>query len=198
MRIHFEIPLDKDLTPYINALQGTHVAAKIRTGGIVPDAFPTVVQLYQCIHTFAEAQIPFKATAGLHHPLRASYPVTYDAGSPTTAMHGFLNVAILSALLYQRPLAGKWQARVGSRESGDKSFGSRLNQNHGSLTMDEGLDVIQTSSIQAFHFTDDRVSWNNYHLSLPEIETARQRFFRSFGSCSFQEPIHNLQQLRLL
>jgi hypothetical protein len=41
--------------------------------------------------------VPFKATAGLHHALRAEYALTYDARSPRATMFGFLNVLLAGA-----------------------------------------------------------------------------------------------------
>ena len=38
--------------------------------------------------------VPFKATAGLHHPVRAPQALTYEADSPRALMHGFLNVLL--------------------------------------------------------------------------------------------------------
>ena len=48
-----------------------------------------------------EADVRFKATAGLHHPLRAEFPLTYDAGAPVGAMFGYLNV-FLAAGIHER------------------------------------------------------------------------------------------------
>jgi hypothetical protein len=165
----FEIPLNTDLTSYCAILQSIQAAAKIRTGGVTVEAFPSVPQLAEGILSLAQAQIPFKATAGLHHPLPAAYQLTDAPDSPVTRMHGFLNVAILAALIY-----------------------------HQKITPDEGLAVLKESSIQSFRFTDDEIGWNDYSLSLSEIQVARQRCFRSFGSCSFQDPISDLQKLDLI
>lgn len=55
--------------------------AKIRT------TTPTVDQLAEFLKEAAARLIPFKATAGLHHPIR----------STKTGMHGFLNVFIAAA-----------------------------------------------------------------------------------------------------
>jgi hypothetical protein len=59
---------------------------KVRCGGVTPDAFPTPEQVAFVIATCRDAGVAFKATAGLHHPVRR-----YD---PTVGamMHGFLNV----------------------------------------------------------------------------------------------------------
>ena len=173
----FEIPLKGDIDAYLATVQHTGASAKVRTGGITADAFPSTTQLCQFMAACAKAQVPFKATAGLHHPLPANYRLTYEPDSPSTSMHGFLNVAILAALVY-------WQK----------------------VTPEEALEVLKESSIEGFQFNADRIAWRvkpsyavgNRYLNLAEIEEVRKRFFRSFGSCSFQEPIDDLKELQLL
>lgn len=162
----FEIPFHENREAYLAVLRHTGAAAKIRTGGVTVDAFPSVTELSQYILSFAQAQIPFKATAGLHHPLPAQHPLTYEPESPSTVMHGFLNVAILSALVY-------WQK----------------------VTPQEAVEVLQESVSGGFQFTYDTISWRGYRLNIAEIEQARQKFFRSFGSCSFHEPVDDLKKI---
>lgn len=165
----FEIPFDAELDSYLQVLQQIGAAAKLRTGGITPEAFPNSTQLCERILAFAEAKIPFKATAGLHHPLRGNHRLTYQPDSASTTMHGFLNVAILSAFAHQQ-----------------------------TLTHDEGIAILEETSIAPFQFTDTEIRWRDRSLSLDEISRSRQQFFRSFGSCSFQEPIDDLHSLNLL
>jgi hypothetical protein len=59
---------------------------KLRTGGLEAAAFPTPEQVACALTECARAGRPFKATAGLHHPLRH-----FDA-QLQTPVHGFLNV----------------------------------------------------------------------------------------------------------
>jgi hypothetical protein len=61
--------------------------AKIRTGGVTPDVIPTAHHLADFLSTAAARRLPFKATAGLHHPIRAS-------------MHGFVNVFVAAAFAW--------------------------------------------------------------------------------------------------
>ena len=42
--------------------------------------------------------MPFKATAGLHHPMRCVKPLTYEPDAPSGTMHGFVNVFMAAAL----------------------------------------------------------------------------------------------------
>jgi hypothetical protein len=81
----FEIPFNVELEPYLKVLSHTGRAAKLRTGGISANAFPDSAQLSQRVLAFADAQISFKATAGLHHPLRGDYRLTYQPNSPSAA-----------------------------------------------------------------------------------------------------------------
>ena len=82
----------------IDALATRGLRAKIRTGGVIPDAFPTAAQVAAFIGRCAERGVAFKATAGLHHPLRCLKPLTYAADAPRSMMHGFVNVFLAAAL----------------------------------------------------------------------------------------------------
>ena len=93
---YFELPLDADPAP----LAGGRGRAKVRTGGLTPDAFPAAGDLARWISRCAAARVPFKATAGLHHPLRSLQRCTYQPDSPTALMHGFVNVFLAAALLW--------------------------------------------------------------------------------------------------
>jgi len=73
--------------------------AKIRTGGVTADAFPVPERIAAFLRACKAAGIAFKATAGLHHPLRCVKPLTYEAGAPTGTMHGFVNVFLAAAML---------------------------------------------------------------------------------------------------
>jgi hypothetical protein len=76
---YVEVPLDASLA----SLGGR---AKIRLGGeTIPDAKVLADFLQRC----AAARVPFKATAGLHHPLR------------NPPMHGFVNLFLGAALAWR-------------------------------------------------------------------------------------------------
>jgi len=77
------------------------LCAKIRTGGITPEAIPHPDRVATFIHVCAMHAVPFKATAGLHHPLRCVRALTYDADSPRATMHGFINVFMAAAFPHQ-------------------------------------------------------------------------------------------------
>jgi hypothetical protein len=68
----------------------TNLGAKIRCGGVVPEAYPSTIEVARFIHSCVRNAVPFKATAGLHHPVR------HERGGVT--MHGFLNVFTAAVL----------------------------------------------------------------------------------------------------
>lgn len=72
--------------------------AKIRTGGITDDAFPSPESVAAFIRACKDAGVAFKATAGLHHPLRCVKPLTYEPNAAVGTMHGFLNVFLAAAM----------------------------------------------------------------------------------------------------
>jgi hypothetical protein len=74
--------------------------AKLRSGGVTADAIPPIEYVADYIRSCAELRLPFKATAGLHHPVRSPHPLTYEADAPRAVMHGFLNVFLAAALAW--------------------------------------------------------------------------------------------------
>jgi hypothetical protein len=142
--------------------------AKIRTGGETADKFPAAEAVLAFIKLCAAANVPFKATAGLHHPIRSVHRLTYQPDSPSGIMHGFLNV-FLAAVFVRAGMATQL-----------------------------ALELLREESAQAFHFDSEGITWRHHHIALDEIAAARQSFSISFGSCSFTEPIDDLRSLHLL
>lgn len=70
----------------MEALAECGFAAKVRCGGVTADATPSVHEIADFLLAAMHAGVPVKATAGLHHPVRA---FNEAAGF---VMHGFLNV----------------------------------------------------------------------------------------------------------
>jgi hypothetical protein len=82
----------------IDALAAAGLRAKIRTGGVTTEAFPAATHVAAFIRRCAAKGVAFKATAGLHHPIRCVKPLTYAANAPRGRMHGFVNVFLAAAL----------------------------------------------------------------------------------------------------
>jgi hypothetical protein len=74
------------LAETVDVLAEQGFTAKIRCGGAAADATPSVEFLSNFIFAVVHAGVPFKATAGLHHPVRHYNEVV------EYTMHGFLNV----------------------------------------------------------------------------------------------------------
>ncbi|MDQ2857160.1 MAG: hypothetical protein M3R53_00730 [Candidatus Eremiobacteraeota bacterium] len=62
------------------------VGAKLRTGGLTSDALPASETVARFVAAMRDRGVAWKATAGLHHPIRGVYG--------GLEMHGFLNVLV--------------------------------------------------------------------------------------------------------
>ena len=166
--VYVELPWDSDPADAIAALANLDARAKIRTGGTTADAFPPPDAVARFIRLCVDQSVPFKATAGLHHPLRAEHPLTYEANSAQGTMYGHLNVLVAAALADQ------------------------------GLSLEELEAVLVERNAKAFGFGDDGIRWRNFAVDVSSIEGVRSRTAISFGSCSFTEPLADLRALGLL
>jgi hypothetical protein len=81
--------------------------AKLRTGGVTPESIPSPAEVAEFIWDCARAPVPFKATAGLHHPVRAEHRLTYAPDGPRAVMHGFVNVFLAAAAAWRAVQSGE-------------------------------------------------------------------------------------------
>jgi hypothetical protein len=169
LTLYVEVPLDPDPSPLLAALAVRSTRTKARTGGLSAEAVPSPAALARFLASCAGLRLPWKATAGLHHPLRSLRPFTYAPDSPRGVMHGFLNVFVAAALL----LAGRIDVPAAE-----------------SLLREEGGE--------AFLFDGDRLLASGHVLEARELRAVRASFAVSFGSCSFAEPVSDLRGLGLL
>jgi len=58
--------------------------------------------------------------------------------------------------------------------------------------------MLEQKSLQDFQFTHAGLAWKNHRASIADIRQVRTAGLRSFGSCSFREPVEDLIQLQLL
>lgn len=164
-----EIPITGDVRGLITAMSGTGARAKVRTGGLTPDAFPAAGSIARFLHACASADVGFKATAGLHHPVRGEFNLTYEPACPRGMMYGFLNVFMAAAL----------------------AVSARLN-------VDELEQVLTDAHAKSFVFDNAGATWRDRRIDLARLARVRESFAISFGSCSFEEPVGDLKALGLL
>lgn len=166
--LFIEIPVGDDPGVLVAAIRDAGAKAKMRTGGVVPDAFPSptaIVRFLRCCH---ELGVPFKATAGLHHPLRGTYPLTYAADAECATMYGFLNVLLAAAVV-------------------DAGADDELAQG-----------VLEATELRAVQVDAGGVSVAGIRFAAADLRRVRERALVSFGSCSFREPMDELRTAGLL
>jgi len=142
--LYMEIAPGDDALSRLESIQLAGARAKIRMGGVTADAFPGPDEVVAFLAACAERRLPFKATAGLHHALRADYPLTYESDCERATMYGFLNVFLAAAAL----LAG--------------------------ASAEEARAILLESNLGAFRFGDGGVTWRERLLSTAEIERSRE------------------------
>lgn len=138
---YVELSLGDGLEGQVDALAARGLRAKVRCGGV---EVPSKEDLGRFLRACRDAGVPFKATAGLHHPLAAE------------GRHGFLNVLAACAFEDDAALAG-----------------------------DVELDA-------------DGLRWRDCKAGPDELERVRREQLVAVGSCSFFEPVAELEELGIL
>ena len=162
---YLEIEAGKQSGETLDLISGLDVRAKIRMGGVVAEAFPEPATVVETLRVVAERRLRFKATAGLHHPVRSSQRLTYEPQSARATMHGFLNLTGAAALVY---------------------FG-------GERRLAE--EMLQDEDRMAWRIDEGSLRWREQCWTTEQIATVRREFFMSVGSCSFEEPMRDLEAL---
>jgi hypothetical protein len=121
--------------------------------------------IVKVLRVLAARGIPFKATAGLHHPIRSRHCFTYEPDSPAGMMHGFVNLFCAAMLVY---------------------FGGDVS---------DAEVLLEEEDNVAWMISNDAIGWGSLRWSTAQVREVRQRFMTSFGSCSFEEPIRDLEAL---
>ncbi len=169
--VYVEIPIDGDPRTLIAAIAAAGAKAKIRTGGVTADAFPTPENVIRFMRQCVEAKVTFKATAGLHHPVRAEHRLTYATDAPRGWMYGFLNLFLAAACI---------EFGLGDADAAATCCFSSL------------------GSAGAFAIPDATIAGRDKRLSAGQLRLTRDIVATSFGSCSFNEPVEDLRQLSIL
>jgi len=164
---YFEIPIADDPRALIDAVRRGGGFAKARTGGVTEGAFPDAKDVAHFMTSCRNARVAFKLTAGLHHPVRGEYALTYAADAPRGTMFGYLNMFTAAVLAWH-----------GADESAI-------------------LSALLSKSPRDFHFSDDALSFAGHTVPAAIVRDARKNFIISFGSCSFREPVDDLAALSI-
>lgn len=164
----------------LRAIKAGGGIAKLRTGGATEDAIPGVDGVSRFLWACARHDVAFKLTAGLHHPVRGEYALTYDDQSPRGVMHGLLNV-LVAALAARRlaGAAGDSPMLLGGRRDAPPLIRS----------------ILADRDPAAFAFRAEGLTWRTVAFSTNDVESARAAFALSVGSCSFEEPLDELRAL---
>lgn len=163
--VYVELPLEPDPTDLISALANVKARAKARTGGVTADAFPSPRALGHFIKLCAEQLVPFKATAGLHHPIHARYPLTYEPDSASAPMYGYLNLLLAAAAAAE------------------------------GLDLAALKALLTEEDWARFRFDDAGAAWRDHRIPLESLTRVRARTMLAVGSCSFTEPLDDLRRL---
>jgi hypothetical protein len=97
------------------------------------------------------------------------HPIRHYADSVQTKMHGFFNV-----------------------------FGGAMLSYAHDLSDEQLMEVVREEDPEHFSFTSEGFQWKNFTVPVHEIAELRKSALVSFGSCSFDEPREDLEQLELL
>jgi hypothetical protein len=158
LTVHVEVGVGPTAPDDLRVIAGHQLRAKVRTGGVAPDAFPAPETLVAFIESARDLSVPFKATAGLHHAMRGAYPLSDAIGAHSATMHGFVNLMLAAAAVGER------------------------------LPATTAAALLTRTDHAALVFDDEGVRWSGVELSIAAIGRMREAQCVSFGSCSFREP----------
>ncbi|MFN8650432.1 MAG: hypothetical protein U0133_00835 [Gemmatimonadales bacterium] len=167
IEVYCELPLSAQLPALVAAVKRGAARAKVRTGGIKPGDIPAAEAVLAFLSACASERLAFKATAGLHHPVRGPAPLTYEPGSACATMFGYLNLVLAAAVLWG-----------GGRE-------------------ERALTLLTATRDLPLTFAPDGVTWAGIRVSTEQIARARREFLLAIGSCSFTEPLGEIAQVGL-
>lgn len=161
--------------------EGRTLGFKLRTGGLTADAFPSINRVAWVIAKCRDRGVPWKATAGLHHPLRS---VNDELG---VTMQGFVNLAAAAAIDSVHHLD---QPHMIAAER-DEDISASIDISTPRIALYEFFP-------DGFAFLDDGLRHAGWKVTTQQIIAARRNLFLSFGSCSFEEPVEEMRVLRFL
>lgn len=170
----FELPWNVEAS-VLSLVKATGSWAKFRTGGVVASAVPAPDVVARALWRAAYVDVPVKFTAGLHHALRGTYPLTYADDSPVGPMFGFVNVLLAVAL-----------ARRLARDV-------RMDETLAAATL---VPLLTEQQGDALVFDAGHARWREVGFDVATLAETRAHGAMSFGSCSFDDPVDEIAQLK--
>lgn len=165
---YVEVPVGEDPVELLSHLVRQGLRAKLRTGGVTAGQFPAAADVVRFLERCHQLGLAFKATAGLHHPLTGDYRLTYEQGSTTGRMFGFLTLFAAAAAVREG-----WPPGL-------------------------VIELLEEESGQAFLFDAAGLHWRGRVIPAASLAALRSTGAIAFGSCSFTEPLTDLRGLGYL
>ncbi len=162
---YFEVPVEGTDAGVLDAICAASARVKLRLGGLAAETFPSSLAVARMLQAIAERHLLFKATAGLHHPLPGRYPFTDAPDSAAGTMHGFVNLNCAAALLYL---------------GGDVA---------------DAVLILDEMERDAWQVSTETIAWHDLRWNSLQMEEVRQAFFCGIGSCSFTQPLAEMEAL---
>jgi hypothetical protein len=172
--LYCEIPHREDPLAHLQAAHTAGVRAKIRTGGVTLDVFPTPDEIVRFLRRCVERGVTVKATAGLHHPVRGEFRLTYAPDSIHGTMFGYLNVFLCAAAMYS-------------------GFSDALAR--AVLLVTDASAIDATAEFVRVTLPAPVEGVSVVKVTHAVLEQFRQTGMAAFGSCSFREPVQELAPL---
>jgi len=132
VRVFVELPYGPGWERAVEVVEAAGLLGKIRTGGTEPEAYPSAGRLAQQLSVLVEADLAFKATAGLH---RAWRNVGHNAAGAPLEQHGVLNLMVAVHALVQGADTVEVETVL------EDEYGDRLAELVGSWTDDDAARV---------------------------------------------------------
>lgn len=168
LAVYFELPL-AEASALLPAVAQTGRRVKMRTGGIVPEAFPAPEAIVAFLQGCLTSGVAAKATAGLHHPVCGRYRLTYDEQPQTGPMYGHLNLLLAAACLL---------------DGGDPAT---------------AIALLTEQDAGRLHCAPTALQWDGpagaVRFDRTLLSRLRSTLLASIGSCSFTEPVDELRAL---
>ena len=166
-RVYVEVDRSQPLGGQLERIAAAGAAAKLRTGGVRPELIPPAEQVLEFLATCRRLELAYKLTAGLHHAFPGDYPLTYAPDSESARFFGFLPICVAGLILESAPGA-----------------------------TDDARRCLDDADPSSFQLTPQSLQWHDYHWTPEMCRQWRTQRLHSVGSCSFDEPLADIQELQ--